>query len=294
MVFTWTGKHPVSIKQLEINLEAHFQLFERVPFKAAWQRRDSRICLLWTGTCIVTLIGGMVSVPGVTLAHYILILLVMLPITLICALRMSEVYAMIRSERLGAGPLASFSDRLLLQQQWLCGQYECSPNELVDKARGLRKIWEERQEIRQLASNNTMGPRFAAFFRLPDTARFLGLVVGAAAIFATLITLGSSTDAIFQALDNWKRIGVNILVATFLCAELIMLWIMLSGMVREIGPSILEQLGLLPLNNRRIYRYLLAMHYAAEPITPFGRKFLALFKAISILFIPITALWKRE
>ncbi|KCU99837.1 hypothetical protein A250_01575, partial [Pseudomonas syringae pv. actinidiae ICMP 9617] len=35
----------MSINQLRMDVEEHFQLFDRVPFKEAWRRRDARICL---------------------------------------------------------------------------------------------------------------------------------------------------------------------------------------------------------------------------------------------------------
>ncbi|MFG6202721.1 hypothetical protein [Pseudomonas retamae] len=164
----------MSISQLHTDLEDHFQLFERVPFKAAWRRRDTRSCLVWIAACLIALLWALIALPGITLSHYIPILFPIMLITMICAARMAEVYSQIRAERLGAGPNTSRTERLRLQQEWLCKRYECSPNQLLDRARNLRHEWEERQEIRRLASNDTMGPRFAAFFRLPDPARFIG------------------------------------------------------------------------------------------------------------------------
>jgi hypothetical protein len=138
-----------------------------------------------------------------------------------------------------------------------------------------------------------MGPRFAAFLRLPDPARFIGLLTAIAAIFATVVTLGSNIDSFFEALQDWKTLVVNILISTVLLAELILLWIMVTGMVGQIGPSILEQAGLLPLSRRRVYRYLFAMHIASEPITPFGKRLPLFLKAVSILFVPIPTLWTK-
>ncbi|MGX0890499.1 hypothetical protein AB7M22_002507 [Pseudomonas sp. ADAK2 TE3594] len=283
----------MSISQLHIDLEEHFQLFERVPFKAAWRRRDARSCLVWIAACLIALLWALIEVPGITLSHYIPILLPILLITMICAAHMGEVYSQIRAEGLGAGPSTSRTERLRLQQEWLCKRYECCPSELLDRARDLRHKWEERQEIRRLASNDTMGPRFAAFFRLPDPARFIGLLVAIVAIIATLVTLGSSVDSIFEALQDWRTLGVNIVISAFLCTELVLLWIMATGMVREIGPSLLEQIGLLPLSSRRVYRYLLAIHIASEPINPESKKLAGFLKVISLFFVPIPELWNR-
>ncbi|PMY47819.1 MULTISPECIES: hypothetical protein [Pseudomonas] len=283
----------MSISQLHIDLEEHFQLFERVPFKAAWRRRDARSCLVWIAACLIALLWALIEVPGITLSHYIPILLPILLITMICAAHMGDVYSQIRAEGLGAGPSTSRTERLRLQQEWLCKRYECCPSELLDRARDLRHKWEERREIRRLASNDTMGPRFAAFFRLPDPARFIGLLVAIVAIIATLVTLGSSVDSIFEALQDWRTLGVNIVISAFLCTELVLLWIMAAGMVREIGPSLLEQIGLLPLSSRRVYRYLLVIHIASEPINPESKKLAGFLKVISLFFVPIPELWNR-
>lgn len=272
----------MSVTQLHIDLEKYFQLFERVPLKAAWRRRDSRTCLVWTAACVIALTSALIWLPGTTLTHYVPALFPILLITMICAIHMGEIYAQIRADHLGAGPISSPAERLQLQQQWLCELYDCQPRHLVDKARYLRELWEERLEIRRLASNDNMGPRFAAFFRLPDPARFIGLLVAVAAMFATMITLGGNIDSIFQALQDWKTIAVNVVIGTFLAVELVLLWIMTTGMIREIGPSILEQIGLLPLNSRRVYRYLLTIHLASEPIAPSGKKLSRFLKVISL------------
>ncbi|MFW9082715.1 hypothetical protein ACOI9X_26090 [Pseudomonas sp. P2757] len=144
-------------------------------------------------------------------------------------------------------------------------------------------------EIRRLASNDTMGPRFAVFFRLPDPARFIGLLVAIAA----MVTSGGNIDSIFQALLDWETISINVVIGTFLGVELVLLWIMTTGMIREIGPSILEQVGLLALNSRRVYRYLLTIHLASEPIAPSGKKLSRFLKIISLFFVPIPELWTR-
>jgi hypothetical protein len=283
----------MNIKQLEIDIDEHFQLFERVPLRAAWQRRDAKVCLIWTGTVLIALLWALVTVPNVMLTDFIPALLPILIITMICAVHMGEVSSQVRATRLGAGPSTSLTERLHLKQRWLCDRYDCTPDKLVDKARKIRLLWEEREEIRNLASNDTMGPRFAAFLKLPDPGRFIGLLTAIAAIFATVVTLGSNIDSFFEALQDWKTIVANILISTVLLAELILLWIMVTGMVGQIGPSILEQAGLLPLSSRRVYRYLFAMHIASEPITPFGRKLPLFLKAISLLFVPIPSLWTK-
>jgi hypothetical protein len=283
----------MNIKQLQADIEEHFQLFERVPLRAAWQRRDAKICLLWTGAILIALLWALITVPNVMLTDFIPTLFPILIITMICAVHMGEVSSQVRATRLGASPTTSLTERLHLKQQWLCARYDCTPEKLVDKAREIRLIWEEREEIRSLASNDTMGPRFAAFLKLPDPARFLGLLTAIAAIFATVVTLGSNIDSFFEALQDWKTIVANILIATALFAELILLWIMVTGMVGQIGPSILEQAGLLPLSSRRVYRYLFTMHIASEPITPFGKKLPLFLKAVSLLFVPIPYLWTK-
>lgn len=283
----------MSISQLHTDLEDHFQLFERVPFKAAWRRRDTRSCLVWIAVCLIALSWALIALPGITLSHYIPILFPVMLITMICAARMGEVYSQIRAERLGAGPNTSRTERLRLQQEWLCKRYECSPSELLDRARNLRHVWEERQEIRRLASNDTMGPRFAAFFGLPDPARFIGLLVAIVAIIATLVTLGGSVDSIFESLQDLKQLGATIVIGTFLCAEVVLLWIMATGMVREIGPSLLEQVGLLPLSSRRVYRYLFAIHIASELSIPESKKTSGFLKFVSFFFVPISELLRR-
>jgi hypothetical protein len=283
----------MSINQLQIDIEEHFQLFERVPFKAAWSRRDTKVSLFWTGACLLGLVLAVINLPAETLNGYWYVLPPILIITMICALHMSEVYALIRAEHLGAGTTASFADRLHLRQRWLCDRYQCTPAELVEKAREFRHIWEERQEIRKLASNDTMGPRFLAFFRLPDSGRLIGSLLAVAAIFATLITLGGSIDSIFDALQNWKAIVRDILLVSFLLTEFVLSWIMVTGMIREMGPSILEQLGVLRSGNRRVYRYLLALHMASEPIPQFGKRLPGFLKLISLFFEPVSILWPR-
>lgn len=282
----------MSVSQLHIDIKDHFQFFERVPFKAAWPRRDTRICFAWLFIFLIGLIWALVEIPGVTLTHSIPALLPIIFITLICAVHMGEVYSQIRAEHLGAGPVTSLSERLLLQQRWLCERYECAPGDLLVKAREMRCVWEERQEILRLASNDTMGPRFAAFFRLPDSARFMGLMAAIAAIIATVVTLGSNIDSFFEVMQDWRPIAATIFIATCFFAELILLWIMASGMVREIFPTILEQVGVWPLTSRRVYRYLLVMHTLSEPITPAGTKLPLFLKIVSLLFVPIPALYK--
>jgi hypothetical protein len=283
----------MSINQLQIDIEEHFRLFERVPLKAAWARRDTKVSLLWTGACFFSLVTALIELPADTLNGYWYVLPPILTITMICALQMSEVYDLIRAEHLGAGTTASLEERLHLRQRWLCERYQCTPIELVGKAQELRRIWEERQEIRKLASNDTMGPRFKAFFRLPDAGRFITSLLTVAAIFATLITLGGSIDSIFDALQNWKAIVLDIVIVSFLLAELVLFWIMVTGMIHEMGPSILEQLGLLRSGNRRVYRYLLSLHLASEPIMPFGRKLPHFLKLISLCFEPVSLLLPR-
>lgn len=283
----------MSISQLQSDIEEHFQLFERVPLKVAWGRRDTKVSLLWTGACLSGLVIALTKLPAEILNGYWYVLPPILFITMICVLHMSEVYALIRAEHLGAGTTSSLADRLQLRQRWLCDRYQCTPPELVCKARDLRRFWEERQELRKLASNDTMGPRFVAFFRLPDSGRLIGSLLAVAAIFATLITLGGSIDSIFDALTNWKMIGRDILLVSFLLTEFVLSWIMISGMVREMGPSILEQFGMLRSSNRRVYRYLLALHVASEPIPAFGKMLPGFLKFISLCFEPVSVLWPR-
>ncbi|RMU60305.1 hypothetical protein ALP29_200656 [Pseudomonas syringae pv. avii] len=157
----------------------------------------------------------------------------------------------------------------------------------------MRHLWEEREELKRLASNDTMGPRISAFFRLPDPARFIGMLFAIAAIFTTVITLGSNIDAIFVAVQDWRTIGFNIVVGTFLSVEIVWLWIMVTGMISEVGPSLLEQMGLLPVSNRRVYRYLLAVHNASEPVTPVPKAVRVLLKVSSVLFMSLQALWAK-
>lgn len=283
----------ISISQLQIDIQEHFQKFERAPIKAAWRRRDARSCLIWIAACLPGILWVVLELPSVSLYQYIPVLFAILIITMICAAKITDVYARIRAESLGADVNASRTDRLKLRQDWLCMRYECRPGELVIKARALRQLWEERQEIRRLASNDTMGPRFAAFFRLPDSARFIGLLIAITAIIATLVTLGSSIDSIFEALQNWRRLIANVLIATLLCAEVVLFWILLTGMIREIGPSILEEIGVLPLSSRQVYRYLLAMHTASEPNDLQGKWIDRLLSFAALFFIPIPQLWER-
>lgn len=283
----------MSIKQLQVDIEDHFQLFERVPLRTAWRRRDARAAMIWTVTSFVGLLTALIQLPPDVLSHLGLMLVPILIVSLICALHTSEVYSLIRAQRLGAGPAASLSDRLHLRQDWLCERYQCSPAELADKARHLRDIWEERQSIQKLASNDNIGPRFSTFLGLPDSARFIGLLLAVAAIFATLVTLGGSIDSFFDVLENWKLITRDILLGGFLLAELVMFWIIITGMIREVGKSLLEQFNMLPTGTRRVYRYLLAMHNASEPTMPFSRKLPVLFKLIAMFFEPIPSVWAK-
>ncbi|WP_214348464.1 hypothetical protein [Pseudomonas congelans] len=283
----------MSIHQLRKDVEEHFQRFERAPFKEAWRRRDARICLIWMAALILAFSGALIFLPAPTLTDYIPALLPVLLISLICTVHLAEVYARIRAEQMGAASITTPSERLKLKQDWLCARYHCEPDDLVDKARALRQLWEERQELKQLASHDTMGPRIAAFFRLPDPGRFIAALFTIAAIFTTMVTLGSSIDAIFDALQDWRTIGANIVIVTFLCTEIILLWIMVTGMAREIGPSVLEQIGLLPMSSRRVYRYLLAVHDASEPVTPVRRNVPGLLRLISVCFMPIGEVWAK-
>ncbi|MCF5199921.1 hypothetical protein DNF23_52260 [Pseudomonas syringae pv. pisi] len=287
------GKQTMSIHQLRKDVEEHFQRFERAPFKEAWRRRDARICLIWMIAWILAFSGALIFFPAPTLTDYVPALLPVLLISLICTVHLREVYARIRAEQMGAASITTPSERLKLKQDWLCTCYNCGPGELVDKARELRHLWEERQELKRLASNDTMGPRIAAFFRLPDPGRLITILFTIAAIVTTMVTLGSSIDAIFDALQDWRTLGANIVIATFLCTEIILLWIMITGMVREIGPSVLEQIGLLPMSSRRVYRYLLAVHDASEPVTPVRRNVPGLLRLISVCFMPVGEVWAR-
>ncbi|SDX17384.1 hypothetical protein SAMN05444064_114107 [Pseudomonas syringae] len=283
----------MSIKQLRLDVEEHFQRFERVPFKKAWRRRDARICLTWMVAWILALTSALIFFPGATLTGSIPVLFPVLLVSMICTVRLAEVYEEVRAEQMGAAAATTPSERAQLKQQWFCTRYNCEPGELLDKARAFKSLWEERQELKRLASNDTMGPRMAAFFRLPDPARFIGLLIAIAAIFTTMVTLGSNIDAIFDAVQDWRTIGANILISAFLCAEVVMLWIIFTGMVHEVGPSILEQLGLLPMSSRRVYRYLLTLHDASEPVTRPGGAVLGVLKVSALFFMPITDVWAR-
>lgn len=283
----------MSIGQLRDDIDEYFQNFEKVHFKIAWKRRDSRSCLIWTGLSVISLTGALIFLPASVLTHYVPFLPLVLLVTLICAVRMGDVYGQIRAERLGVRSNNSYLQRLSLQKQWLCTRYVCDENDLPTKARDIRRMWEERQELKKLANNDTMGPRFKALFGLPDTNRFIGLLVAMLAIVATLVTLGSSIDAIFEALKEWRKIGANILITWIFCAEVIMLWIITAGMIREIGPSVLEQLNLSSLSDRRVYRYLLAVHEASEPLPSSGREFTSLRKFVELFFLPMNTLWKK-
>ncbi|MFA1026430.1 hypothetical protein ALP10_00208 [Pseudomonas syringae pv. helianthi] len=283
----------MSINQLRKDVEEHFQRFERVPFKEAWRRRDARICLIWMAALILAFSGALIFLPAPTLTDYVPRLLPVLLTSLICTVHLGEVYARIRAEQMGATSITTPSERLKLKQDWLCTRYNCGPGELVDKARALRHLWEERQELKQLASHDTMGPRIAAFFRLPDPGRFIAALFTIAAIFTTMVTLGSSIDAIFDALQDWRTISATVVIVTFLCSEIILLWIMVTSMVREVGPSILEQIGLLPMSSRRVYRYLLAVHDASEPVMTIRRDVPRVLKLISVFFMPIGEIWAK-
>ncbi|GKQ44766.1 hypothetical protein PSTH1771_17430 [Pseudomonas syringae pv. theae] len=283
----------MSINQLRMDVEEHFQLFDRVPFKEAWRRRDARICQIWMVALIVSLATTLIFLPWGKLPGVMPALLPLLLISMICAVRLAEVYESVRAEQMGAGPATSPLERSQLRQRWFCTRYHCGPDELVDKARVMRLLWEEREELKRLASNDTMWPRIAAFLRLPDPARFIGTLFAIAAIFTTMITLGSNIDAIFAAVQDWRTIGFNILICTFLGVEIVWLWIMVTGMINEAGPSLLEQMGLLPVSNRRVYRYLLAVHNASEPVTPVPKAVRGLLKASSVLFMPVGEVWAK-
>ncbi|ATV20453.1 hypothetical protein CFN58_06115 [Pseudomonas avellanae] len=283
----------MSINQLRMDVEEHFQLFDRVPFKEAWRRRDARICLVLITAFMSALSGALIFLPGAMLTDYMPNLLPVLLVFMICAVRLAEVYELVRAEKMGAGPTTTPLERSQLRQRWFCTRYQCGPDELVDKARVMRHLWEAREELKRLASNDTMGPRIAAFFLLPDPARFIGMLFAIAAIFTTMITLGSNIDAIFAAIQDWRTIGANIVIGTFLSIEIVWLWIMVTGMINEVGPSLLEQMGLLPVSNRRVYRYLLAVHNASEPVTPVPKAVRVLLKVSSVLFMSLQALWAK-
>ncbi|MDU8502435.1 hypothetical protein RYB01_25070 [Pseudomonas syringae] len=283
----------MSINQLRNDVEEHFQLFDRVPFKEAWRRRDARICLTLIGALMLALSGALIFLPWAALTEHMPSLFPVLLVFMICAVRLAEVYELVRAEKLGAGPATTPLERSHLRQRWFCARYNCSAAGLVDKAREMRHLWEERQELKRLASNDTMGPRIAAFFRLPDPARFIGILFAIAAIFTTMITLGSNIDTIFAAVQDWRTIGANIVIGTFLCVEIVWLWIMVTGMINEVGPSLLEQMGLLPMSSRRVYRYLLAVHGASEPVTPVPRAVHGLLKLNSLLFMPVGEVWAK-
>lgn len=55
----------MTISQLHTDLEDHFQLFERVPFKAAWRRRDTRSCFVWIALCLIALLWALNSITRV-------------------------------------------------------------------------------------------------------------------------------------------------------------------------------------------------------------------------------------
>ncbi|MFA0997620.1 MULTISPECIES: hypothetical protein [Pseudomonas syringae group] len=283
----------MSINQLRMDVEEHFQLFDRVPFKEAWRRRDARICLVLITVFMLALSSALIFLPGAMLTDYMPDLLPVLLVFMICAVRLAEAYELVRAEKMGAGPTTTPLERSQLRQRWFCTRYQCGPDELVDKARVMKLLWEEREELKQLASNDTMGPRLAAFFRLPVPARFIGTLFAIAAIFTTMITLGSNIDAIFAAVQDWRTIGANIVIGTFLSIEIVWLWIMVTGMINELGPSLLEQMGLLPVSSRRVYRYLLAVHNASEPVTQVSRSVRGLLKASSVLFMPAGEVWAK-
>ena len=154
----------MSITELCLDVKEHFQRFERVDFKAAWTRPDARLCLIWclTGPCLFLLTLG--ELPNALPMVYLLSLLLIVITVAICALRFALVVEDIRAEALGAVALELPASRLRFLQEWLCGRYGCTPAELVTKARELRHLWEEREDIKRLANNDTMGPRLAAFF----------------------------------------------------------------------------------------------------------------------------------
>lgn len=70
----------------------------------------------------------------------------------------------------------------------------------------------------------------------------IGSLLAVAVIFATLITLGGSIDSTFDALQNWKAITLDIVLVTFLFAEFVLFWIMVTGMIRRLDRPYLSSL----------------------------------------------------
>lgn len=279
----------MTVTQLQLDLEEYFKSFRKFPLKETWRRRDSRACLAVFILCLAAIALSFYYLASMPLL-YVFSLAVTLVFTTICAVRMGEVCTQIRAESFGEDVSTSFAQ---LRQRWMCERYKCNPSDLVDKARSFRAIWEERQEILRLANDDTMEPRLFAFFSFPESSRFVAMLVAVVAVFATVVTLGSDIDSVFEILvSSSGSIFINVVVFTLLAAEIIILWIMVSGIARIVGQSLLEQFNILPLTKRRVYSYLLSIHIASEPMSPENSRLSFLLKIVSIFFTPLPLLLK--
>lgn len=270
----------MSIWQLNNDMNDYFKHFQAFPWRSVWEDAGAKSSLRGIVFCILGIVMALIALidkPLMLLSS----LTIMTLVTTLCSIKISDVCTQVRAESFGEDPSTSFAE---LRQKWMCNRYNCKPNRLITKARYLRSTWEEWKDVEALANDDTIGPRLKAFFKPPNSARLVTIFLATIAICATLISLGSDINSIFSALQEWRAVVYFCAIILVLLVELIVLWIMISGMLRMFFMSMSQQAGILPMTSRRVYSYILAIHLSSEPVAGPGKHSARFMRFINYIF----------
>ncbi|UFH50062.1 hypothetical protein [Pseudomonas sp. KNUC1026] len=253
------------LHHLRRNVNEHHRRFIQAPFLRAWKEKDFRVCLRWFFFWLPSL-GYLMQQndgsPWIRLSA----LFVSALFSTLCAIRIQQIYARLRLKHPVPAGQDAYRTVLAVQQQWFCRRYQCTPRELGARCMELFNRWQEQSAMQRKTGYSAIETRMQHFFSLPDTTRLMTWLLGILTMMAAMLTLGSSIDAVFEAIGQWKFITLVTITGTLLCFEVTLLVLVLGQLLRHLGD--LWWLSKRPaLTDQRVYRYLNRM-LAASNLSP--------------------------
>ncbi|MBI6853945.1 hypothetical protein YA0002_14310 [Pseudomonas cichorii] len=257
----------MQIQKIQEDIGEHRKLFVRLPFATLFRKREYAVTsgyLLIISIFMLYRIGSYGVTWFVDTIAWMSYCMVVLMIAL---MRCMDVIAMTRSEFIErltgiARPLDcnAYIGLQVQEQQWFRQHYQCTNGQLSSNALALEEQWCSWQRIRSRAGDEQSSDFRRFYFSLPESGRFMTLLVGFFAIVATLIiTLGATPTAYFELLDDWRGYVGFVIQVTALLAYAALPLLGAKVMLRELFLTLLDYVNGIQVTDRSFYRYIRQM-----------------------------------
>ncbi|MFJ4143662.1 hypothetical protein [Pseudomonas sp. NPDC089734] len=261
----------MQIQKIHEDIGEHRKLFVRLPFSRLFRKREYAVTSGYLLFISIAMLYSIVSngVPGFVdnigwMSYGMVVLFIAL-------MRCLDVIVTTRSdaiERLTgiARPLdcSVYIGLQLQEQQWFSQRYHCPPEQLANEALALEAKWCSWQRICSRAREDQASGFKRFYFSLPESGRFMTLLVGFFAIIASLIiTLGATPEAYFELIDGWRSYAGFVIQVTALLAYAALPVLGASVMLKELFLTLLDYVNAIEVTERSVYRYIRQMVWSA-------------------------------